>query len=722
VAEWLVGKIHSKGLTHLSIEEVSAAYRSKVLPDEWRRVTGHAMPENILSKLAERLNNCGRLRDESVGALEREATGPAFLKAVANGDAEAVNRWLESKDRRRLMDAVDENRRGCVHLASRAGHLEVLRLLHIHGADQEARDRFGNTPLHLACQYAHRELLEVLLQWGCQAMVEDKTGRTPLHLAATCEDSQLCQLLVLRHPGLVNRQDVHCRSPLFYSVLNVHAEAQKQVTRMLLEHMADANARDTYGMAPLHYAAEEGRRSAVVLLLRHHADPTLEETAHGRAPLELAKNEGVRHELQKALGARPSTKAGGSGPGYAPGAALPTAPVAASATSDAAARRPPSGAPRAVGQAIAGLPSELAAPMVAPDLGSSFQVLQERFIRIMDRVQEGGVQQMEHIKRPHLFTGFWMKDVSSHQQLLGQALKYVPGPEVCIRVFNLLRPPKRFPESRGDERDIIAIYEGQQGGRSVWNGSDPYASAMVDVEDDGLSQARRVELMRAIHDQKQELDSKDSQIEDLRRRVEQLQADLRDRGDPTELQDLKADMARRKRQMDMQAEELEKAEGRANVLQGQNRVLQEQLGAEKERASSLLAEQCTLRSQLQAMLTKHGEDQAWQDLFEKEKLQSESLQKKHEEQLRVAEEGRLEAESTATALRAERRQLHAELKERRGRGRGSRGEAASQRGGGVAQRSCFLAPAAGKSSADRCQGSGSSKSAGNRGAATARSC
>jgi hypothetical protein len=282
----------------------------------------------------------------------------------------------------------------------------------------------------------------------------------------------------------------------------------------------------------------------------------------------------------------------------------------------------------------------------------------------MERIQQGGIEQMEHIKRPHLFTGSWMADVSSHQQLLGQVLKYVPGPEVCIRIFNLLRPPSKFPVSCGDERDIIAFYEGQQGGnaRTSWGGPDPYATAAQYQDNaDDLSQARRVELLRAIHDQKKDLDAKEMQMEELRRKVEGLQADLRERGEPGELQALREDADRAKRQQTAQTEELEIVEARVSALQGQNRVLQEQLAGERQRNADLVVEQSSMRSKLQALEHRRGEDQAWQEMYQQEKTQAATMKRRLEDQLNELQNIKLVLEDSETSLRAQVLRLQAEL-------------------------------------------------------------
>jgi len=140
-----------------------------------------------------------------------------------------------------------------------------------------------------------------------------------------------------------------------------------------------------------------------------------------------------------------------------------------------------------------------------------------------------------------------------------------------------------------------------------------------------------------------------------------LQADLRERGEPGELQALRDDAERAKRQQIAQAEELEIVEARVSTLQGQNRVLQEQLAGERQRSSDLLVEQSTARSKLQALEQRRGEDQAWQDLFEQEKYQSDTMKRRLEDQLHELQNSKLMLEDSEVSLRTEVRKLKAEL-------------------------------------------------------------
>jgi len=69
-------------------------------------------------------------------------------------------------------------------VAARNGDLIKVQTLLENGADPNAKDNAGHTPLHWAAHLGHVEIVELLLERGANPNAEDNYGSTPLHEAA----------------------------------------------------------------------------------------------------------------------------------------------------------------------------------------------------------------------------------------------------------------------------------------------------------------------------------------------------------------------------------------------------------------------------------------------------------------------------------------------------------------------------------------------------------
>lgn len=110
-----------------------------------------------------------------------------------------------------------------------AKQAESARLLLKHGADPNAKDFRGRTPLFDAAFDGNVALVKMLLDNGARAAVSDVDGHTPLHHA---RDAQIARLL-LAHGADVNARDKwENRTPLHYA----NGSSFKEVAEVLKEH------------------------------------------------------------------------------------------------------------------------------------------------------------------------------------------------------------------------------------------------------------------------------------------------------------------------------------------------------------------------------------------------------------------------------------------------------------------------------------------------------
>jgi hypothetical protein len=145
--------------------------------------------------------DAGGAREETLP--DRDTDGQLLRAAAFAGDAAAVQRLLAAGANPADVDALGF---AAVHSAAAGGDAGVMTLLieqaHV---DVNAISRYGATPLHVACLKGHLAVALLLLENGANREARDARGRTPLFEAVSGRQDEFIEAML--SPEVADVQD-----------------------------------------------------------------------------------------------------------------------------------------------------------------------------------------------------------------------------------------------------------------------------------------------------------------------------------------------------------------------------------------------------------------------------------------------------------------------------------------------------------------------------------
>lgn len=212
-----------------------------------------------------------------------------------------------------------------LHAATVCNSPEIVAYLLDEGANPQATDAEGKTPLH----HAHsKEIAQLLLEHHSQINAKSKKGSTPLHIAAARGNSKLVEFLIDKGADieakdndgfipanmrdLVSEYTYECKSQEYEKISYLLTKASKteierygtplhlaiahneieEVKNLLFSidiigEDFNVNTKNKTGSTPLHEAARRGNKKIMKLLLREKAGVDSQDN-DGNTPLHLA--------------------------------------------------------------------------------------------------------------------------------------------------------------------------------------------------------------------------------------------------------------------------------------------------------------------------------------------------------------------------------------------------------------------------------------------------
>ena len=242
--------------------------------------------------------------------------------------AEQAFRRLEANDANALIEVLTQWKQsvdsyGSTALFFATEETSVKKLLDA-GVNARSVNRWGCTALHFAAARAQPEACRMLIDAGADVNAADAYGETPVFwllngqgstefgyvnntVPAEKDQSLVLSMLVSKGADL-NRKDCWGHTPIFK--VSGH---QSQNVGLLMDAIrlgADVNHRDSTGFTPMHVAAFANYARAIESLLVTGADPNIGDANEGRTPLHIAAANSDPESIRLLLkyGANPDAK------------------------------------------------------------------------------------------------------------------------------------------------------------------------------------------------------------------------------------------------------------------------------------------------------------------------------------------------------------------------------------------------------------------------------
>ena len=194
-----------------------------------------------------------------------------------------------------------------LHLASIQGHAGVIDyIVHDELSAKSiptrdllaAQDISGATPLHEAVRYGNLSEAKMLLESGANVNAPDSIGKTPILLIISGDEQLEVYKTLVEHGAVVTQKDMYGDSVFHVATMS---NVSEEVLSFLFDEGAFVNERNKRGTTPLSLAIENGNETHIRFFVEHGADLNAQDQ-DGNSPLTKALRDSSIEPLKSLIG------------------------------------------------------------------------------------------------------------------------------------------------------------------------------------------------------------------------------------------------------------------------------------------------------------------------------------------------------------------------------------------------------------------------------------